>query len=152
MSLTSRMVKTLLLAFIFAAGVYTNGFAFDLTQRHSEKVPEVADVFSKAWLVEAQKQFDSAHSTEPLYLFICTGILAILFIAYGVSRFGRASGVRLFSSVFTRHGLSKQCYTLRLISRWGGALVVPIACFRRISPSLLSARNRISPSASSPLS
>ena len=144
MSLTFRMVKTLLLAFIFAAGVYTNGFAFDLTQRHSEEVPKATDVFSKAWLVEAQKQFDSVHSTDRMDLLVSAGIFIILFIAYGVSRLGRTPGVRLYSSKPVQSIIAQQRFELRLICRWGGAIAVPIVYFRRIPISLHSAHSRLS--------
>ena len=147
MHIMSRMAVILVLAIIFAVGIQSDGFAFDLTQRHSEEVPHVADAFSKSWLVEAQKQFDSDHSNGSWYLFGSLGI-AILFIAYSVGRLGRASGVRIFSSKSVRHGIAQPSFEFRLICRWGGALAAPILLFRRITPTLLTARSRLSPYAS----
>ena len=151
MFLTGQIVKTMLLASMFTAIVCSNGFAFDLTRRHSDQVPKAADAFSISWLVEAQKQFDSDHSVDSQYPYILTGVLIVAFIGYGICRLGRTSCLRWLSSKTVQHNIAQQRFELRLICRWGGAIAAPLAHFRRISPYMFPTRSRLSPNGPSSL-
>ena len=142
---TRSMVKKLLLVILITCGLVTNGLAFDLTQHHSEEIPKASDVFSNTWVTEAEKQFAAKHPNGARDITIAAGAIWILFIIYGIWCTGRTAGSHPFPRGRIQNGSAHNRFKLSLISRWGGALAIPMMVLRQIPPPVLSTCRRPSP-------